>query len=72
MKITPWRDEMESGRTEQAEFTTRLCAAVSRTISEYAQEHPDTHLTLDDIRGILVKIIDYIDITDITGYGRWK
>lgn len=63
---------MSPAADEMAEITRRLCIAVSQTLNQYAAERPDTTLELDDIREILLKIIDYIDITDITGFPKWE
>ena len=63
---------MSGPQSEKAEITRRLCASISKTIHDYALEHPDTMLEVADVREILVKIIDYIDISDITGFTRWE
>ncbi|MCE5269908.1 hypothetical protein LLH00_01335 [bacterium] len=63
---------MSSQQSEKAEITRLLCDAISQTVRQYAEQHPGTQLGLEDIREILVKIIDYLDITDITGFSHWK
>ncbi len=63
---------MSSAQSEKAEITRRLCDAISQTVRQYAEQHPGTQLGLEDIREILVKIIDYLDITDITGFSHWQ
>jgi len=60
------------GQDEKAEMTRLLAEAIAVTINNYAARHPTTKLTIKDIREVLVKILDYIDISDITGHGPWK
>ncbi len=63
---------MSAVSREKAEITQRICESISRAVRQYAEEHPQTELGVNDIREILVKIIDYLDITDITGFSRWQ
>ena len=59
-------------KDEKAEMTRLLAEAIAKSINNYAVQHPATKLTVQDIREILLKIVDYIDISEISGYGPWK
>ncbi len=57
---------------EKQELTRLICDSISRSLHDYAGDHPESDMEVADIREILTKIIDYIDIADISGYGPWK
>ncbi|MBN2289512.1 MAG: hypothetical protein JXQ83_09290 [Candidatus Glassbacteria bacterium] len=63
---------MAGKNEEKTEMTSLLVNAIANTINDYAVRHPATGLTVQDIREVLVKILDYLDISEITGYGPWK
>ncbi|MFH1068672.1 MAG: hypothetical protein V1794_03525 [Candidatus Glassbacteria bacterium] len=63
---------MASGSDEKARLAQLLCESISKTLNQYAGQNPGSGLRVDDVREILTRIIDYLDIADITGFGPWK
>jgi hypothetical protein len=57
---------------EKEEMTRLLAEGVATAINSYAVRHPKTGLTVKDVREVLLKIVDFIDISEITGHGPWK
>ena len=62
----------EKSADEKTRMTQLLTETIAKSINDYAVQHPATKLTVQDVREILLKIVDYIDISEISGYGPWK
>ena len=49
----------------------KLVEGLSDRLKEYATENPDSQLKVEDVREVLVKIIDYLDIAEVSGFSPW-
>ena len=63
---------MQGLQGEKNLLAQKLVEGISERLKEYAVEHPASELRIEDVREVLVKIIDYLDIAEISEFGSWK
>ena len=63
---------MESLKSEKEILTQHLVQSISDVLKDYSEQYPCSKLSVSDVRGIIAKIIDYLDIAEITGFNPWE
>ncbi len=63
---------MEELAGEKDVLTKQLIQSISETLKDYAEKNPRSKLQVEDVREVMTKIIDYMDIADITGFNPWE
>ena len=63
---------MEELAGEKDVLTKQLIQSISETLNDYAEKNPRSKLQVEDVREVMTKIIDYMDIADITGFNPWE
>jgi hypothetical protein len=53
-------------------LTQHMVKSISDTLKEYVEEYPCSQLQVADVREVMAKIIDYLDIADVTGFNPWE
>jgi len=53
-------------------LTQHMVKSISDTLKEYVEENPSSKLQVADVREVMSRIIDYLDIADITGFNPWE
>lgn len=63
---------MEELAGEKDVLTKQMIQSISNTLKEYSEQYPSSKLQVKDVREVMTKIIDYMDIADITGFNPWE